>query len=42
MPSLIKNLEKKKIPVVALTGWWTGTYGTIKHMENMRFDGWTK
>lgn len=36
---LLKELEQKKIPTTALTGWWTGPYGKISQMENLRFKG---
>ncbi|MFY9589611.1 DUF2608 domain-containing protein [Rickettsia endosymbiont of Halotydeus destructor] len=39
MPDLIKDLEQRKIPTIALTGWWTGKYGHITKMEDFRFDG---
>lgn len=39
MQSLIKSLEQRKIPTIALTGWWTGKWGKIDKMENLRFVG---
>ncbi len=39
-PSLLKmirDLEARKIPTVALTSWWTGIYGKISRMEDLRF-----
>ncbi|XVN40454.1 MAG: DUF2608 domain-containing protein [Rickettsia endosymbiont of Argas persicus] len=38
MQGLIKSLEQRKIPAIALTRWWTGKYGKIDKMENLRFD----
>lgn len=38
MRGLIKSLEQQNIPAIALTGWWTGKYGKIAKMENLRFD----
>lgn len=38
MRGLIKSLEQRNIPAIALTGWWTGKYGKIDKMENLRFD----
>ena len=38
MRDLIKSLEQRNIPAIALTGWWTGKYGKIAKMENLRFD----
>ena len=39
MKGLIKNLEQRNIPSIALSGWWTGKYGKINEMENLRFVG---
>ncbi|WP_395477390.1 DUF2608 domain-containing protein [Rickettsia endosymbiont of Pantilius tunicatus] len=39
MRSLIKSLEQRNIPAIALTGWWTGKYGNIDKMEDLRFTG---
>jgi len=39
MKGLIKNLEQRNIPAIALSGWWTGKYGKIAEMENLRFVG---
>jgi len=34
---VIKDLQKRHIPTIALTGWWTGQYGKISHIEEIRF-----
>lgn len=39
MPNLIKDLEQRKIWTIALTKWWTGKYGNIDKMEDLRFTG---
>ncbi|WP_341792922.1 DUF2608 domain-containing protein [Rickettsia endosymbiont of Ceutorhynchus obstrictus] len=38
MKDLINRLEQRNIPAIALTGWWTGKFGKITEMENLRFD----
>ncbi|HJD60958.1 MAG TPA: DUF2608 domain-containing protein [Rickettsia endosymbiont of Columbicola hoogstraali] len=38
MRGLVKSLEQRNIPAIALTGWWTGKYGNVAKMENLRFD----
>jgi len=38
MQGLIKSLEQRNIAAIALTGWWTGKYGKIAKMENLRFN----
>lgn len=37
--TLVKFIEARKLPMVALTGWWTGQFGTIEKMEELRFKG---
>jgi FMN phosphatase YigB (HAD superfamily) len=39
MIDLLKDLRDKKIPATALTKWYTGRYGSIAMMENLRFKG---
>ena len=34
---LFEDLTKMRIPVTALTSWWTGSYGKIANMESIRF-----
>lgn len=36
---LINKLTHKNIPTTALTRWWTGKYGKIPNMEDLRFKG---
>lgn len=36
---VLKGLEQKGIPCAALTAWWTGPYGSIPKMEDLRFQG---
>ncbi|WP_342270437.1 DUF2608 domain-containing protein [Rickettsia endosymbiont of Orchestes rusci] len=38
MKGLVKNLEQRNISAIALTKWWTGKYGDITKMEDLRFD----
>jgi hypothetical protein len=33
---LMEKLKKRRIPTSALTAWWTGPFGTIPHMEEIR------
>lgn len=37
MPGFINQLKDKGVPVTALTAWWTGPFGTIERMEDLRF-----
>ncbi|MDF2578218.1 MAG: hypothetical protein K0S74_1702 [Chlamydiales bacterium] len=37
--SLIRKLAQRDIPVTALTAWWTGHFGTIPKMEELRLQG---
>ncbi len=37
--SLLDELRSQKIPTTALTRWYTGRYGTIEYMEDLRFKG---
>lgn len=36
---LLRNLKTQNIPTTALTGWWTGKFGSILAMEELRFKG---
>ena len=36
MPKLLKFLKEKRIPVSALSSWWTDNFGTIQEMEKQR------
>jgi hypothetical protein len=36
---LLRNLKIQNIPTTALTGWWTGKFGNILAMEELRFKG---
>jgi hypothetical protein len=36
MPILLEFLRVKKIPVSALSAWWTGNFGTIQEIEKQR------
>lgn len=36
---IIDNLKQRKILTTALTSWWTGKYGKISKMEDLRFKG---
>jgi hypothetical protein len=36
---LLNNLKERHIPTTALTGWWTGRFGNILAMEELRFKG---
>lgn len=36
---LLNNLKERRIPTTALTGWWTGRFGKILTMEDLRFKG---
>jgi len=33
---VIRDLSKRQVPTIALTGWWTGPYGPIPRMEDLR------
>lgn len=37
MPAFIQTLREKKAHVACLTAWWTGPFGTIERMEDLRF-----
>jgi hypothetical protein len=39
MPALLEELKKKKVAMTALSAWWTGKFGPIDQMENLRFKG---
>lgn len=36
---LLTDLKERHVPVTALTGWWTGRFGNILAMEELRFKG---
>lgn len=36
---LLESLKQGGIPCAALTAWWTGPYGSIPKMEDLRFEG---
>lgn len=36
---LLAELARRKVPCAGLSAWWTGPYGTILSMEDLRFKG---
>ncbi len=36
---LLADLARRQVPYTGLSAWWTGPYGTIPRMEDLRFKG---
>lgn len=36
---ILKGLAERHVPAIALSSWWTGRFGHIEKMEELRFEG---